>query len=202
MNSIPQNSEKPPGEKTAEKNSAPQFTIWQINLAVDLGISEEELRRRRDKFLTEGIHFKKEGTRKLYSKEGEAKLRETLCIALAEPPQKNAPPSADEQKPQGAVTTEENGGSKSIGLLTQGAAEITLKIWRSSPVILNKHIVEAYQPALDPHERKNIVNVRVKDNATFRPGMFLKARLINPPSLYEFIPRTLMRVLPEEKPQT
>jgi hypothetical protein len=177
-------SQKFSPDKNAVKNfpqkTPPVFDLWQAHLANNLNISEEELRRRRDKFLIEGEDFAKKGRRILYSISGQIKLRESLHIPL---------PAAQDTASQPSSTQKADAVPRRVFALPDRynpfAAEVTLQVHRSAPHIKNVHIVEAHRPGVDPHDRRNIVRVRVASNENFIPGMELPARLVQLPDLYE-----------------
>lgn len=182
MSSTPEFSQKAAAE-TGEK-TPPVFNIWQAHLANRLGISEEELRLRRDKFLQRDLHFQKRGARMLYSAEGEEALRATLFVGVSA--QNTASDTSPEKNGDG--TAEKQPAVAGLLSWPHAPKPTELKVWRTAPHIKNAHVLEAYDPKTDPKIRANIVTVRVSSNANFVPEMLIPVRHVSG-NLYELTRR-------------
>lgn len=157
------------------------FTIAQPQLAAMLGISIEEARTRRQKFLTEGGDWIRDGNRVLISDAGLKKIRASLTLpALAEAAKKTAAvePQPEQKTPRRVILLPDS---------APGAADVKeLVVYRT---VLNGSILEAHRAGTDPADRRNIMRVRVRSSENFTRGMVLAVRLVQAPDFYEFTGR-------------
>jgi len=140
------------------------FDIRESQLCAELQVSKDELRRRRQHFLTEGTHWAIVKKRVLLSPVGADILRGTSAMPV---PDKNAP-AVDSVTPR-----------RPIALLLEKntpppAYQGELIAWRAPG--RNHRLVVAYIPGTDPNNPLNLVNVLVRTNENFLPGMRIKAR--------------------------
>lgn len=144
------------------------FTVWQSVLPVQLGLSIEEIRARRDKFLEKGRDWTGDHKRILFSLEGVKRLVASLALPLDDDLSKKG-------GEQTGVSSEGQGGAIVCEMPPQKKAaepiEVDLIVIRC---LTNPHLLEAWTPG--PGEK---VMVHVPSNAHFVPRMALKARNIN-----------------------
>lgn len=161
------------------------FKIWQSHLGALLGLSIEELRRRRKKCLVEGVDWIRDGNRVLLTDEAVQKIR-AEC-ALPEPlpgPEK----SADQHE---AAPGQKNGagGGLSREPLRLGPGlrlQTELVVYRT---VMNRQVLEAHEEGADPSDRRNLVRVRVRDSVNFVRGMRVRVRFVQEPDLFEHVGR-------------
>nr|WP_294577651.1 hypothetical protein [uncultured Rhodopila sp.] len=140
------------------------FDIRESQLCAELQVSKDELRRRRQHFLTEGTHWAYVKKRVLLSTTGAQILRGTADVPV---PDKNAAPANPAPpRPPVALLLEKNPPPPAY----QGE----LIAWKAPA--LNPHLVVAYIPGTDPRNPMHLVNVLVRSNVNFLPGMKIKAR--------------------------
>lgn len=160
------------------------FTIAQPQLAAMLGISIEEARTRRQKFLAEGEDWIRDGNRVLISDAGLKKIRASLTLpALAEAAKKTAAvePHPEQKTPRRVILLPDSPPPP------PGPADVKeLVVYRT---VLNGSILEAHRAGTDPADRRNIMRVRVRSSENFTRGMVLAVRLVQAPDFYEFTGR-------------
>jgi hypothetical protein len=130
-------------KKLPQKNGPPVFAIRESHICSELGMSENEVRRRRVCFLQQGTDWEVVKKRVLYSELGAQVLRDTRDTPLPAVEQKDAAGTDSEPKK----------------LIAWGAPGH------------NPHVLVCYVPGTDPHNPLNLVTLRVRDNRNFMRGM-------------------------------
>lgn len=150
----------------------PMFAMRETVLCAKLGVSKDELRRRRQYFLTEGQHWAYVGKRVLLSEVGAAILRGTAMEAI---------PAAVSQQDAAAVDAARNSARIAGLLLEKNPPPVEfageLVVW--GVPTRNARLVTAYIPGNDPNNPLHLVTVAVKENVNFLRGMRLPAARVN-----------------------
>jgi hypothetical protein len=150
------------------------FTIRENRLCAELGISVDELRRRRQLFrLQEGVHFAYVKKRVMLSEVGALVLRGTIGLKI---------PAHFEGEP--ATANSERTPGTVAGLLLEKnppPIEFTGKLIAWAAPVSNPRLLIAYLPGTDPSNPLNLVTVMVRSNTNFLQGMELPGpgRVIN-----------------------
>lgn len=154
-------------EKAAQKKArvpglAPVFEVRETTLCAQLNLSKDEVRRRRQYFLTEGQHWEYVDKRVLLSRIGAEILRGTRNAIV---------PVAEKQN---AATADSASRRSPVALLCEKnpppvAFEGKLLTWAMPNH--NKKVVVCYLPGTDPQNPMNLVTLRVRDNGNFMRGM-------------------------------
>jgi len=145
----------------ADGNGA-QFHVRESHLCAELRVSEDELRRRRRYFLTEGKHWDYVKKRVLLSDIGAEILRGTRGCLVPDDFEKNAP--ATDSAPRKAA----------IALLPEKnppPVEFTGELVAWAAPTRNERLLVAYLPGTDPNNPLNLVSVFVRSNRNFLRGM-------------------------------
>jgi hypothetical protein len=144
----------------------PAFDIRESTLCAELGVSLDELRRRRQFFrLTQGVHFEYVKKRVLLSSVGALVLRGTISFTVPPDFKENAPTGDSERKP-GPVA----------GLLLEKnppPVAFTGKLIAWAMPTHNRRILIAYLPGTEPSDPLSLVTVMVRTNANFLRNMEL-----------------------------
>lgn len=138
------------------------FEIRESHVCAELGLSLDEVRRRRMALLEKGVHWDYVKKRVLLTRKGAWLLRCTREAVLPPPDAKNGA-QGDSEPPR-----------RVLALLPEKTApriEFTgeLIVW-STPA-RNFRLVVAYVPGQDPLNPMNLVSVTVRDNRNFLKGM-------------------------------
>jgi hypothetical protein len=149
-------------EKTGEKK--PAFVIREVKLLPHFR-SRDDLRARREAFLTHGLHWEYVEKRVMLSEPGAALLISKKTAPL--PAQET--PSA--YKPNTAHPT------RLLLTWRQPELDVELIIWAVPK--RNPRILTAYLPGTDPTNPLYLKTVSVRDNANFLPGMKIKANKVD-----------------------
>lgn len=170
----------------------PQFKTWQSHLVPLLGISIEEIRRRRKELLAEGVDWMRDGNRVLLTDDAVKKIRASLDL----PTQKNAPPSQTSPTPQNAQAGAFPLALDAVNVLPTSRRVFHLGVGLEMATSLvvwqrpaNLRIVEAHLKGKDPNDRRNIVRVQVGSNINFVRGMDIPVRMVQKPDLFVFTGR-------------
>lgn len=162
----------PPKNAPLAPPTTPSFTVKESALIGRLGLSRDTLRELRAAHLREGLDWAQIGRRIL--------LTEEAAFTIA---------TAARLRPSDLPPAPPEGITDPRRLLTfpgcPDGLTCVLKAWRWWPQLNNRTIMEAYRRGTDPHDRRNIVRVRVQDSANFVPHMEIPARLLQSPDLYE-----------------
>lgn len=144
-------------KKGAHRNEDAGFPHWQSHLPNQLGVAEEWIRSARDG-LEEGVDWKKQGQRVLFSQRGVTRLLELLKMAGG----------AAQETPERKV----------IALLPERAGSLLEGVaMRVVSAPKNPHLVIAVPADEDglPIRGAGQARVKVASNVNFVPGMLLKA---------------------------
>lgn len=161
----------------AGKNAAPilGFDIREADLPAKLGVSRDIIRAVRKNTLAEGVDWKQIHKDVMLNAVGQKKLEFKLgLLAAAGLPEETAAalglaPGAE--APLAVVAAGDQKGE-------QGPRIVELIVLRAK--FLNGRVITAHLPGSDPMAAESIVNVVVKDNRLFRPGMRIQAREAGP----------------------
>jgi hypothetical protein len=146
------------------------FSIRENRLCAELGVSVDELRRRRQFFkLQQGVHFEYVKKRVMLSEVGALVLRGTIKV----------PVPVD-----GATANCEEKAATVAGLLLDKnppPVRFTGSLIAWAAPAHNPHLLIAYLPGTDPTNPLNLVTVLVRSNGNFLRGMELPGpgRIIN-----------------------
>lgn len=148
------------------------FEVRETQLCAELGFSLDELRRRRVALLAQGVHWEYVKKRVLLTRVGALLLRATRDAGAEGLVEKGAPAGDCERN----SATVEKGASPSERSPYQGMRpkidfEGELVVWSVSA--LNRRLVVAHVPGVDPTNPLNLVAVMVRDNRNFLRGMKL-----------------------------
>ncbi len=149
----------PPPQK-----APPQFHTRETKLCAELGVSKDELRRRRQYFLTQGRHWEYVDKRVLFSSIGLEVMRATAPLEVPQ----------DFEKDRAAADSESSKAIKGL-LLEKNAPPLKfdgrLIVWATPSK--NSKILIAHLPGTDPTNPLNLVTVFVRDNKNFLRGMVM-----------------------------
>jgi hypothetical protein len=164
---------KPPPQDFQNKNPAPRaavatvaahppFEVRENKLCAELGISKDELRKRRQYFLTQGQHWDYVDKRVLLTSVGAEILRGTRQAVVPAEFAANAA-TADSETPRPL---------KGL-LLEKNAPPVTFdgKLVAWAMPAHNKKLLVAYLPGTDPQNPLNLVSLFVRSNLHFLRGM-------------------------------
>jgi hypothetical protein len=147
-----------------QKTAAPRdpFDIRETKLCAELGMSKDELRRRRQYFLRQHHHWDYVDKRVLLNRDGAEVLRVTRDLKIPHESEKGAP-------------TADSGSARPIKALlpertwTPRKFEGRLVAWAMPS--RNTRIVVGHVPGADPGNPLNLVTILVRDNKNFLRGM-------------------------------
>lgn len=138
------------------------FEIRETRLCAELGVSKDELRRRRQYFLVEGVHWAYVAKRVLFAQKGAQILRGTRKALL--------PPAGE----KGASTADSERPRPALALLPEKTAPAAVFAGRLIAWAMPRHnvrLVVAYLPGTDPQNPLHLVSCLVRDNRHFLRGM-------------------------------
>lgn len=163
---------KTPGKNPPKKNPppGPAFHIREAVVCGQLQMSKDEVRHRREHFLTQGKHWELIDKRVQYSAIGLEVLLGTRTAVL--PPDRPGRGNDDKRPAAGDSAP----ARKPVALLleknpTRSRLEFKGKliVWAAPP--RNTKVVVCYLPGSDPYNPLNLVALRVRDNSNFLRGM-------------------------------
>jgi hypothetical protein len=144
------------------------FTVREPRLCAQMGMNENEVRRRRNHFLHQGQHWDYVDKRVMYSEIGAQVLLGTRDAVLDLPGQGNEKKNAavtDTAKPRKPIALLLEKNPTRLKLAFQGK----LIVWAAPP--RNPKVVVCYIPGGDPQDPMALVSLRVRDNSNFLRGM-------------------------------
>jgi hypothetical protein len=152
-------------KKPAAAPAVEAFTVRESHLCAELKVSKDELRLRRQYFLTQGRHWDYVNKRVLLSPVGAEILRGTAAFAVPEDFKENAPAADSGSRP-----------ALPAGLLLEKnppPAVFTGKLVAWATPKRNERLLIAYLPGTDPENPLNLVTCLVRSNLNFLRGMEL-----------------------------
>jgi hypothetical protein len=149
-------------QKNAAALPGPVFEVRENQVCAELGVSKDELRRRRQYFLVEGQHWGIVNKKVLLSRVGAEILRGTREAEV--PGRPDVRTSAGDAGAKRAV----------VGLLLERNPRPVefagrLIVWGMPGH--NRRVVVCYVPGTDPTNPMNLVTLSVRDNGNFMKGM-------------------------------
>lgn len=149
-------------QKAAPPGLAPAFEVRETAVCAVLGMSKDELRRRREHFLAQGQHWDYVDKRVMLSRIGAQILAGTKNASL--PARQEArPATADSVRRRGPVALLCEKNPPPVRFTGQ------LIAWAAPPH--NRKVVICHLPGTDPLQWQNLVTLRVRDNSNFLRGM-------------------------------